>query len=95
MEGPPKPADLVFFLHSPGGTVASHVGIVVDANRFIGSQTSTGTAYAQFSNPYWHPRILSYGRYQPLQAANAIIPMYAGSFASIIGPSRHGGSERG
>ncbi|MGX9963106.1 C40 family peptidase [Roseomonas sp. F4] len=80
----PKPGDLVFFSASAGGSTASHVGIVVDAERWIGSQSSTGVAYVKFSNSYWKPRILSYGRYKPMQTADAIIPMRAGGFASTI-----------
>lgn len=82
--GPALAGDLVFFSSAPGGTTASHVGIVVDGTRWIGSQSSTGVAYVKFSNPYWQPRLLSYGRYAPLQAAQAIIPMRAGQFASRI-----------
>jgi hypothetical protein len=81
---PPKPADLVFFSASAGGTRATHVGIVVSDTRWIGCQSSTGVAYVAFANSYWKPRILAYGRYQPLQAAHAIIPMRAGAFASPI-----------
>ena len=94
VQAPPKPGDLVFFSASAGGTTASHAAIVVDANRWISSQSSTGVAYVQFSNPYWHPRILSYGRYQPLQAANAIIPMFSGKFASMMHPAGRGGLRR-
>ena len=70
---------------APAGTSrATHVGIVVSATGWIGSQSSTGVATVKFTNSYWQPRILSYGRYQPLQAARPIIPMRAGSFASVI-----------
>lgn len=84
IQAPPQPADLVFFSSSAGGTSATHVGIVLSAEEWVGSQSSTGVAKVSFSNSYWKPRILSYGRYQPLQTARAIIPMRAGSFASII-----------
>ena len=76
--------DLVFFSQSPGGSTAHHVGIVIDpANRWIGSQSSTGVAYVKFSSSYWKPRLLSYGRYVDL-AVSSIVPLQAGSFASII-----------
>ncbi len=84
IEAPPAPADLVFFSKSPGGSEASHVGIVFSDTRWIGSQSSTGVAYVSFENPFWKPRILSYGRYLPAHANAAIIPMKAGSFASTI-----------
>jgi hypothetical protein len=80
---PARAGDLVFFSAAPGGTTASHVAIVVDDTRWIGSQSSTGVAYVTFSNPYWHPRLLSYGRYPGLQVS-AIITMRAGGFPSRI-----------
>ncbi len=84
VNAPGVPGDLVFFSSAADRTRATHVGIVVSATKWIGSQTSTGVAYVDFSNTYWRPKILSYGRYRPLQTANAIIPMRAGSFASIL-----------
>ena len=44
----PKPGDLV---HWPG-----HIGIVLDPDHgiFIGSQTSTGVAEANYKNGYWN-----------------------------------------
>ncbi|WP_160299847.1 hypothetical protein [Belnapia sp. F-4-1] len=48
---------------APAGTSrATHVGIVVSATGWIGSQSSTGVATVKFTNSYWQPRILSYGR---------------------------------
>jgi cell wall-associated NlpC family hydrolase len=84
---PGAPCDLIFFSSSAGSSTAAHVGIVVDSTRWIGSQSSTGVAYVSLSNVYWRPRILSYGRYQPLRVAQSIIPSRAGSFASIINPT--------
>src|SRR5690625_4807822 len=42
--------DLVFFT-IPGG--AAHVGIYVGGGQFIGSQSSTGVAFANMSSGYW------------------------------------------
>lgn len=56
----PRPGDLVFF--SQGGGV-SHVGIYVGGGQFIGSQTSTGVAYASLNTGYWASRVVGYGRY--------------------------------
>lgn len=53
------PGDLVFF----GKGSVSHVGIYVGNNRFIGSQTSTGVAYARLDSGHWSERIIGYGRY--------------------------------
>ncbi len=55
----PQPGDLVFF----GSGSVSHVGIYVGGGRFIGSQTSTGVAYASLTSGYWSTRIIGYGRY--------------------------------
>lgn len=55
----PVPGDLVFF----GKGTVSHVGIYVGNNRFIGSQTSTGVAYARLDTGHWSERIIGYGRY--------------------------------
>lgn len=55
----PVPGDLVFF----GKGSVSHVGIYVGNNRFIGSQTSTGVAYARLDRGHWSKRIIGYGRY--------------------------------
>jgi len=81
---PARAGDLVFFAASAGGAIASHVGIVIDSTCWIRSQSSTGVECVQFTNPYWQPRILSYGRYAGLQRADAIVPSSAGSFASPI-----------
>lgn len=56
----PQPGDLVFFAES--GRV-SHVGIYTGGGQFIGSQTSTGVAYASATTGYWGARLVGYGRY--------------------------------
>lgn len=76
----PRPADVVFF----GRTTATHVAIIVSAERFIGSQSSTGVAYVKLDNPYWAPKILSYGRHIGTLSTSAILPLWAGRFASTI-----------
>ena len=48
----PQPGDLICFRHG-SGVVHDHVGIVVDANSWIGSQSSTGVATVSMSNVYW------------------------------------------
>ena len=82
--GAHQAADLVFFSKTAGGSTASHVGIVIDDKEWIGSQSSTGVARVKFSNSYWKPLIMGYGRYELITSAHAIIPMRAGSFASPI-----------
>ena len=58
----PQPGDLVFFSGNRNGII-THVGIYVGGNKFIGSQTSTGVAYAELDGVYWGPRFVGYGRY--------------------------------
>ncbi len=43
-----------------------HVGIVLDGNTWIGSQSSTGVAQVQFSNPWWSLRAQILLRYTVL-----------------------------
>lgn len=78
------PGDLVFFSAKKGGSTASHVAIVMSDTEFLGSQSSTGVAYVKFSNTYWNPLILAYGRFDKMTSATAIIPSRAGEFASPI-----------
>lgn len=78
--GTPRPADVVFF----GNTTATHVAIIASAERFIGSQSSTGVAYVKLDNPYWAPKILSYGRHTGTLSTTAILLLWAGTFASKI-----------
>ncbi len=84
VEGPARAGDLVFFSAAAGGTTASHVGIVIDSTRWIGSQSSTGVEIVQFANSYWQPRLLAYGRFSGLQKIDSVVPMAAGAFASPI-----------
>ncbi|MDN6731197.1 MAG: NlpC/P60 family protein [Atopostipes suicloacalis] len=55
----PQPGDLVFF----GKSSITHVGIYLGGGRFIGSQSSTGVAYARLDQGYWSNRLIGYGRY--------------------------------
>ena len=55
----PAPGDLIFF--GNGGRV-THVGIYAGGGQFIGSQTSTGVAYANAHTGYWGARFIGYGR---------------------------------
>lgn len=82
--GAEAPGDLVFFSAAAGGKTASHVGIVVSAEEWIGCQSSTGVAYVKTSNAYWKKRHLAFGRYAPIKAWDGIIPYRAGSYASTI-----------
>lgn len=57
----PQPGDLVFF--SGNGAGITHVGIYTGGGQFIGSQNSTGVAYASAVTGYWGSRLVGYGRY--------------------------------
>jgi cell wall-associated NlpC family hydrolase len=63
----PLPGDLIFF---PSGvnpydkkSHANHVGIVLDAHYWIGSQTSTGVAKVLMANIWWSARKKFFLRY--------------------------------
>lgn len=49
-----KPGDIVIF-PATGGFV-NHIGIVIDKERWIGSQSSTGVEYVKFNNGFWSKR---------------------------------------
>ena len=57
----PQPGDLVFF--SGNGAGITHVGIYTGGGQFIGSQSSSGVAYASAVTGYWGSRLVGYGRY--------------------------------
>lgn len=80
----PQPGDLIFFGEKK---TATHVGIVINATEWIGSQSSKGVRTVKFNDSYWNPKILSYGRYKDMVNATAIIPAQAGSYASVINPA--------
>lgn len=58
----PSVGDLVFFSNGNNGNI-DHVGIYAGNGQFIGSQSSTGVAYASLTSGYWASRIVGYGRY--------------------------------
>ncbi|MRH42093.1 peptidase [Aquibacillus halophilus] len=54
-----RPGDLVFFnTYKTNG----HVGIYVGGNQFIGSQSSTGVAYASMNSSYWSSKFSGHVR---------------------------------
>jgi cell wall-associated NlpC family hydrolase len=56
----PQPGDLIFFPKgvNPWDQMRHpyHVGIVLDSNRWISSQTSTGVWPVKMNNPWWSSR---------------------------------------
>lgn len=55
-----QPGDIIIFPAS-GGAV-NHIGFVLDADHWIGSQSSTGVAKVKFKNTYWGGRTKKYRR---------------------------------
>lgn len=53
--GPPQPGDLIGWRRG-GRVVHDHVGIVVSATEWIGSQSTGGVRPVPLSNPYWASR---------------------------------------
>jgi len=78
MKATALPGDLIFFPKSKNPyevkkgnqrEFPDHVGIVMDANTWIGSQSSTGVAQVHFSNPWWSARPHVFLRYTMLPPA--------------------------
>jgi peptidoglycan DL-endopeptidase LytE len=68
----PKPGDIIFFSQGTNPyevnkgndkEFPNHVGIVLDANTWIGSQSSTGVAKVQMTNPWWSARTKTFLQY--------------------------------
>ena len=60
----PQPGDLICF-RAGHGTPHDHVGIVLDAGRWIGAQSSTGVKAVAFTNPYWSSKRHFFLRLKP------------------------------
>lgn len=59
-----KLGDIVIFPKT--GSFPNHIGIVLDADTWIGSQSSTGTKDVKFSNPFWGARSRNFRRVRGL-----------------------------
>ncbi len=57
-----KPGDLVFFATGKDPAAVSHVGIMIDDDKFIHSSSSKGVCIASVSSPWYIKRVLHYGR---------------------------------
>jgi cell wall-associated NlpC family hydrolase len=56
-----RPGDLIFFTTVAPG--ASHVGIVIDGDRFVHAPTSSGVVRIEsFATPYWKRRVVGVRR---------------------------------
>ena len=54
--------DLVFFATGKDPNKISHVGILVDDNRFVHASSSKGVVVSELSQPYYRQRLLMFGR---------------------------------
>lgn len=57
-----KTGDLVFFATGSDPDRVSHVGIIIDADRFIHASSSKGVVISHLSNPYYQRTLRGYGR---------------------------------
>lgn len=57
-----KDGDLVFFATGKDPGIVSHVGIMIDEDRFIHSSTSRGVVVSRVSSDYYTNRLMLYGR---------------------------------
>lgn len=57
-----KPCDLVFFATGRDAAKVSHVGLLLDSESFIHASSGKGVIITRLDNPWWHQRILGFGR---------------------------------
>ncbi|MDE6273116.1 MAG: C40 family peptidase [Muribaculaceae bacterium] len=57
-----RPGDLVFFATGNDPDKVTHVGIMIDEDKFIHSSSSKGVCIASVSSPWYSKRVLHYGR---------------------------------
>ena len=57
-----KPGDLVFFATGKDQKQISHVGIMIDENRFVHSSASKGVIMSEMTTPYYSRTFIMYGR---------------------------------
>lgn len=61
-EGLIEPGDLVFFAIGEDKTKISHVGIMIDALRFVHASASKGVIISDMETPYYRRNFKKYGR---------------------------------
>ena len=57
-----KAGDLVFFATGKSKSRISHVGIMIDDNRFIHASTKRGVIISEMTTPYYQRTFIMYGR---------------------------------
>lgn len=61
-KGAVRPGDLVFFATGKDPAVISHVGIMVDDDRFVHASTKKGVIVSELSTPYYKRTFKMFGR---------------------------------
>lgn len=57
-----KPGDLVFFATGKDKKKVSHVGIMVDGEKFVHASGSKGVMLSEMTTPYYRRTFIKYGR---------------------------------
>ena len=57
-----KEGDLVFFATGKDPTIVSHVGIMIDKEKFIHASSSKGVVISSLNNSYYQSRLIMFGR---------------------------------
>lgn len=57
-----KPGDLVFFATGKDQKKVSHVGVMIDSEKFVHASSSKGVILSEMSTPYYRRKFIKYGR---------------------------------
>ncbi|MCH5228823.1 MAG: C40 family peptidase [Muribaculaceae bacterium] len=57
-----KPGDLVFFATGKDKKKVSHVGVMIDEEKFVHASSSKGVILSEMSTPYYRRTFIKYGR---------------------------------
>ena len=57
-----KPGDLVFFATGKDKKKVSHVGVMLDRNKFVHASGSKGVILSEMTTPYYRRTFIKYGR---------------------------------
>lgn len=57
-----RPGDLVFFATGKDPKKVSHVGVMLDKNKFIHASASKGVIMSEMTTPYYRRKFIKFGR---------------------------------
>lgn len=57
-----KPGDLVFFATGSDANKVSHVGVMIDSEKFVHASASKGVIISEMTTPYYRRTFKKYGR---------------------------------